>query len=199
LRRDDAQRLRRWLLEYLGKHGEELRAAAGPPPRFLDDGDEAARQAWLAGAVFGGRRGPVPPELLPSDSELDALAAELSPEAAESLRGKARRDKLQLVAQWIGMDRRRGRRQQDREAQMGSVRQEELAQFFEELDPEEQLRLVFLPRPEDFDRELRRLYVEEYIVARPAERETGSRPSGNGDRPRANWGPHGTDTLPGKQ
>jgi hypothetical protein len=186
-------------LEYLSKHGEELRAAAGPPPRFLNDEDERTRQAWLAGAVFGGRRGPVPLGLLPSDDELDALEKELSSEAREALEGKDRRAKLRLVGQWIGLDRRSGRRQQDREAQMERIGAEDLAQFFEELDLEEKLRLVFLPGPVEFERELRRLYVGEYIVARPQGRATGGLPSGGGgDRPRPGAGPRGTDPPPEK-
>jgi hypothetical protein len=169
LRRDDAERLRNWLGDYLRDHGEELQAAAGPAPGWIDRNDTRARQAWLAMVVFGGRRGaPVPQRLLPNDEELQKLSAELSTDAQRELNARAdRREKLQLVAQWIGLDRRAGRRNQDREQQRAAVSQAELARFFEEdLDLPDQLRLVFLPRAEEFDRELRRLYVEEFIVAR---------------------------------
>jgi hypothetical protein len=106
--------------------------------------------------------------LLPTEEELQKLAAELTPEAQRELNARGdRREKLQLLAQWIGLGRRGGRRSQDRDAQMAAVSQAELARFFEEeLDLEDQLRLVSLPRAEDFDRELRRLYVDEFIVAR---------------------------------
>lgn len=183
-RRDDAERLRDWLGGYLRDHEEELQAASGPAPGWIDRNDTRARQAWLAMSAFGGRRGaPVPPRLLPSDEELQKLAAELSPDAQRELNARTdRREKLQLVAQWVGLDRRSGRRNQDREQQMAAVSQAELARFFEEdLDLEEQLRLVSLPRSGDFDRELRRLYVEEFIVAR-ADRDPGGRP-GPADRP----------------
>jgi len=185
LRREDAERLRNWLGAYLREHEEELQAASGPAPRWIDRNDTRARQAWLAMSVFGGRRGaPVPPGLLPSDDELQKLSGELSTNAQRELQGRTdRREKLQLVAQWIGLDRRSGRRNQDRDAQMAAISQAELARFFEEdLDLDDQLRLVFLPKAEDFDRELRRLYVEEYIVAR-------------GDQP--NWRPGGNERPPG--
>ncbi|MFO0899712.1 MAG: hypothetical protein U0836_19970 [Pirellulales bacterium] len=181
LRREDGEKLRSWLGEYLRDHEEELQAASGPAPRWIDPSDTRARQAWLAMMVFGGRRGaPVPPKLLPSDEEMQKLTADLTPEAQRELNARGdRREKLQLLAQWIGLERRGGRRNQDRDAQMAAISQAELARFFEEdLDLEDQLRLVFLPKAEDFDRELRRLYVEEYIVARgdPASWRPGGEP-----------------------
>ncbi len=113
-----------------------------------------ARFHWRNGMVGEGKKVSV------SDSEIEQLIEKLSPEAKKILEPQTTQQRIKTIGEWIvTFSRVRLFNRQPGEGPP-QVSQDELNKFFEGLSAKQKDWLTSLPNDDDFNRELRRLYIQ---------------------------------------